>query len=154
MLLTVTRCHCRTPVFHLSQWGSGGYPQPPEANVKWFSVASPGPAGNFLSLILPDVNDLTRLAPNVSGRLGAEGGGQCGFRAGGTEHTHRTHEHARARKPQRAHKQRERMRRRRGVHAQTHANARSTRKRTRTTRTPSFVLICDVCVCVCVCVCV
>ena len=22
--------------------------QPPEANVKWFSVASPGPAGNFL----------------------------------------------------------------------------------------------------------
>jgi hypothetical protein len=27
--------------------GVWGYPQQPEANVKWFSVASPGPAGNF-----------------------------------------------------------------------------------------------------------
>jgi hypothetical protein len=27
--------------------GPGGYPQPQEANVKWFSVASPWPAGNF-----------------------------------------------------------------------------------------------------------
>ena len=40
---------CRASV-HLSQWGSGGYPQPPEANVKWFSVVSPGPAGNFFSI--------------------------------------------------------------------------------------------------------
>jgi len=43
-LLTVTRLslsHAGLPS------GSGGYPQPPEANANWFSVASPGPAGNF-----------------------------------------------------------------------------------------------------------
>ena len=42
--VTVAR---RSSIFNLSQWGSGGYPQPPEANVNWFSVASPGPTGNF-----------------------------------------------------------------------------------------------------------
>ena len=31
----------RPAVLNLSQWGSGGYPQPPEANL------NPGPAGNF-----------------------------------------------------------------------------------------------------------
>ena len=47
MLLTVTRLslsHAGLPSQSVGVWG---YPQPPEANVKWFSVASPGPAGNF-----------------------------------------------------------------------------------------------------------
>ncbi len=49
MLLTVTRLslsHAGLPSQSVGVWGVPG-PQPPEANVKWFSVASPGPAGNF-----------------------------------------------------------------------------------------------------------
>ncbi len=47
MLLTVTRLslsHAGLPSQSVGVWG---YPQPPEANVKWFSVASPGLLGIF-----------------------------------------------------------------------------------------------------------
>jgi len=56
--LNVVDCNASVTVarrssISVSEWGSGGYPQPPEANVKWFSVASPGPAGNFKFCFFP-----------------------------------------------------------------------------------------------------
>jgi hypothetical protein len=49
--LNVVDCNTsvsRTPVFHLSQWGSGAYPQPPEANVKDHDTGFPWPPPGLL----------------------------------------------------------------------------------------------------------
>ena len=43
--LNVVDCNASVTVARRSSISVSG--QPPEANVNWFSVASPGPAGNF-----------------------------------------------------------------------------------------------------------
>ena len=52
--LNVVDCNASVTVARRSSisvsGGLGGTPSRPEANVNWFSVASPGPAGNFLSV--------------------------------------------------------------------------------------------------------
>jgi hypothetical protein len=53
MLLTVTRLSlshaCPIPVL---KWGSGGYPQPPEANVKDNGFPWPPPGPGLLGIFL------------------------------------------------------------------------------------------------------
>ncbi|MFN9900593.1 MAG: hypothetical protein ACK55Z_17780, partial [bacterium] len=55
------------------------YPQPPETNVKWFSVASPEPAGNFTDSVTTDTKSQShKVTENAVSPLLLRARGQLG----------------------------------------------------------------------------